>query len=77
MLLQGRCKEEEAEVGIGRFMPYFQGKKYDVSPINASTFALWQFQLTLAHQGRADLLVCHVRRRGSAALPDDCVSVLL
>jgi hypothetical protein len=38
---------------------------------------LWQFQLTLAHQGRADLLVCHVRRRGSAALPDDCVSVLL
>ncbi|HUA69131.1 MAG TPA: hypothetical protein VMA13_11345, partial [Candidatus Saccharimonadales bacterium] len=26
--------------GIGRFMPYFQGKKYDISPINANTFAL-------------------------------------
>jgi len=30
----------EARVGIGRFMPYFQRKKYDISPINASTFAL-------------------------------------
>ena len=30
----------EAEVGIGRFMPYFQRKKYDISPMNASNFAL-------------------------------------
>jgi hypothetical protein len=34
------CLGLEARVGIGRFMPYFQRKKYDISPINASTFAL-------------------------------------
>jgi hypothetical protein len=39
-LVDAQASKLEARVGIGRFMPYFQKKKYDISPINASTFAL-------------------------------------